>query len=290
MAKKGSSAPEPVSPQVIAGQQGALNEATARLQHKLNSTDVISPYGSVTYQDLGGDKWQQTINLTPEQQQLLEQQQRVGSGMNALAEAQLGRLDSLLSEPVSFTDTAPPLTTDFGADRQRVEDALYNRATSRLDPMWGDRENALMAQLANQGIVPGTEAYSNAMREFQLGRNDAYENAVNQSIAAGGAEESRLFGLSTAARQQAIQESLTARNQPINEITALLSGGQVTMPQFSAPPQTAVQPVDISGPYAQQYQAQLANYAAGQNRNAGLMGGVFGLGSAALGGWASGGF
>ena len=287
---KGYDAPEPVQPQVIAGQQGALNEATARLQHRLNAMDEINPYGAVTYQDLGDDRWQRTINLTPEQQGLLEQQQRIGSGMNLLAENQLGRLDTLLSEPVDFTSTAPPITTDFSGDRQRVEDALYQRAASRLDPMWQDRESQLAAQLANQGIMLGSEAYTNAMRDFGQARTDAYDSAINQAIAAGGAEQSRLFGINTAARQQAIQENLTERNQPINEITALMSGGQVTMPQFAAPPQTAVQPTDISGPYAQQYAGQLANYQAAQNRNAQLYGGLFGLGSAALGGWASGGF
>ena len=287
---KGADPPDPVQPQVITGQQAALNEETARLQHRLNAMDEINPYGSVAYQDLGDDRWQRTISLTPEQQQLLEQQQRVGAGMNTLAEAQLGRLDDLLSQPVDFTGTAPPLTTDFGADRQRIEDALYGRATARLDPVWQNREQQLATTLANQGIMLGSEAYEDAMRDFSFARNDAYDSAINQAIAAGGAEESRLFGINTAARQQAIQEALTGRNQPINEITALLSGGQVTMPQFAAPPQTAVQPVDISGPYAQQYQAQLANYAAGQNRNNALMGGLFGLGSAALGGWASGGF
>src|SRR3546814_17777733 len=64
----------------------------------------------------------------------------------------------------------------------------------------------------------------------------------------------------------------STRNQPINEITALLSGSQVSNPaSMSGPsPQTQVGGVDYAGLVNQNYQNQMNAYGA-------KMGGLFGL-------------
>jgi hypothetical protein len=90
------------------------------------------------------------------------------------------------------------------------------------------------------------------MQNFQQGKNDAYNNLL-------------LTG-----HQTAEQDALTERNQPINEISALLSGSQVQQPQFVSTPQTNVAGVDYSGLVENQYQQQVANSNA-------TMGGLFGL-------------
>lgn len=89
-------------------------------------------------------------------------------------------------------------------------------------------------------------------------------------------------------RNQYINESNYLRNQPLNELTAIRSGSQVTSPQFSGIPQALVGNTDITGAYNNQYQGQLANYNARVAGNNALTGGLFGLGAAALG--APGGF
>src|SRR3546814_4409337 len=70
----------------------------------------------------------------------------------------------------------------------------------------------------------------------------------------------------------------STRNQPINEITALLSGSQVSNPaSMSGPsPQTQVGGVDYAGLVNQNYQNQMNAYGA-------KMGGLFGL-AGSLGG------
>lgn len=55
---------------------------------------------------------------------------------------------------------------------------------------------------------------------------------MSAQINAGG-EQSRLFGLESAARDKAIQEQAFLRSLPLNEINALRSGAQVQMPQFA---------------------------------------------------------
>lgn len=89
---------------------------------------------------------------------------------------------------------------DFSADRQRVEQAIY----SRLEPQFQRDEAAMRSRLANQGITPGSEAYNRDLDAF----NRAREDARQQAILAGGAEQSRLFGLGLAARQQGVGENV----------------------------------------------------------------------------------
>jgi hypothetical protein len=144
---------------------------------------------------------------------------------------------------------------------------------SRLDPLLENRRAGLETRLYNQGVMPGTEAYDRAMRADTEGANDAY----NQLLLTG--------------RAQANNELLTERNQPINETTALMSGGQVSQPGFQNTPTAQVGAPDIGGMTYQSYQmGPLAQYQAQNATNNAMMGGIFGLGSAAMGGWARGGF
>jgi hypothetical protein len=74
---------------------------------------------------------------------------------------------------------------------------------------------------------------------------------------------------------------------PINEISALLSGGQVALPQFQGYQGVSVAPAPIfqagqaAGDYAQRnYQNQVAGY----NSQMGLLGSLAGAAGTALGG------
>jgi len=86
------------------------------------------------------------------------------------------------------------------------------------------------------------------------------------------ANTDQLNQLALTGRGQAFSEALATRNQPINEITALMSGSQVSNPaQMSGPtPQTSVGGVDYSGLVQQNYQNRL-------NSQGGMLGGLFGL-------------
>jgi hypothetical protein len=82
---------------------------------------------------------------------------------------------------------------DAGTSRQRVEDALYQRATSRLDPQWSDREESQRTKLYNMGVTEGDEAYDREMRNLDFARTDAYEQARDRAVASGGAEQTRII-------------------------------------------------------------------------------------------------
>jgi len=110
---------------------------------------------------------------------------------------------------------------------------------SRLQPQIQQQQEALAQQLANQGITPGSEAYNNAMRTQGNQQNDLLTQAALQglnldmSANAQGynqALQSGQFG--NTALQQSLAQQTALRNQPINEVTALMSGSQIQNPQF----------------------------------------------------------
>jgi hypothetical protein len=88
--------------------------------------------------------------------------------------------------------------------------------------------------------------------------------------------------------QQALAQQAAIRSLPVNEISALLSGGQVAIPQFQGYQGVSVAPAPIfqagqaQGDFAQRnYQNQVGAY----NAQMGLYGSLFGaLGTAAGGG------
>lgn len=282
MGKKSSSQPDYPDPSKTAAQQGVLNEQTARTQATLNRINQYTPYGQSVYSQVPGqkDQWRQDVILSPDSEAAARSEMLNSRLLQEAGTSAIGRINEATGQPIDFSGL-PALqgSEGYAPQRQQVEDALYGRATSRLDPQFEKSDRALQTRLANMGITMGSEAWNNAMDQQGRTRNDAYSSARSDAITGGGAEQSRLFGLDTGARQQGISEILAKRNQPINEATAMMSGGQVSMPQFAPAGQAGVSPVDYSGLVQNQYAAK--SNAAGQNQQ-NWMNGLFGLGQAGM--------
>jgi hypothetical protein len=120
-----------------------------------------------------------------------------------------------------------------------------------------------------------------AALQQQAAQNAAQQQMYNQAAGAG--------TFANQAVQQALQQQLAMRNQPLNEISALLSGSQVQMPQFQGYSGVSVAPT----PYLQAMQAQDASamqrYGIQANQAASNMSGLYGL-AGAFAGAPSGGF
>lgn len=83
-------------------------------------------------------------------------------------------------------------------------------------------------------------------------------------------------------RQQTIDEMLAERSTPINELTALMSGAQVSKPSWTSTPQTSIQPTDLIGLVNNQFNAKMGAY----NGLLSGLGSIAGrLGGAAIGKW-----
>jgi hypothetical protein len=146
--------------------------------------------------------------------------QGIGAAADAGTQAAITAADSF-STPFDYS-SAPAAPQADAAVRDQVINSLYGQAQSRLDPRFESERIALENQLANSGIGRGSEAFSSAMRDFNLGKTDAYQTALNAAIQAGGAEQSRLFGIGTQARQNAIAEQNYLRALPAAEQAQLM--------------------------------------------------------------------
>jgi len=91
------------------------------------------------------------------------------------------------------------IQTNLGLDptllNQNATDALYKANTQYLDPQFAQSQAKMESQLANQGITRGSEAYNNAMLNFNNQKQQAYTDARNQAIGQGTAAAQGLFGM-----------------------------------------------------------------------------------------------
>ena len=96
-------------------------------------------------------------------------------------------------------NNADKLTTSLGLDpkllTQGTTDALYQANTQYLNPQFAQAQSKLESQLANQGITRGSEAYNNAMLNFNNQKQQAYTDARNQAIGQGTAAAQGMFGM-----------------------------------------------------------------------------------------------
>ncbi|TDR95677.1 tail fiber domain-containing protein [Enterovirga rhinocerotis] len=254
---KAPAAPDPV---MTAMMQNQLNRSTAITQQGLNMIDQVGPDGTLTYSQTGEQQF--TDPLTGQKYsipkytattQLSESGQRVQALNNTTQEniARIGseqsaRIGDLLGNPVQIGNEA-------------AEARLFDLGSKRLDPMFQRNEEALRTRLVNQGLRPGTAAWDAEMSQFGQGRNDAYNQLLLQG------------------RGQAVKEQLTERNQPLNEINALMSGSQVSQQNFIGTPQTQLAGTDYQGAVRDSYDAQMKGYAAQQQSQGAMLGGLFGL-------------
>jgi hypothetical protein len=202
--------------------------------------------------------------------------------------------------------TADPFAS-LNSLRSKSESALFDRLNPQLERSRVELEN----RLRNQGVMPGSEAWRNAMDDLNRQQNDARLGVTAQ----GGDELSRMFAialqnaqfgnqarnqgfnersananLSNAARGQGLSERAYIQNTPINQINSLRSGTQMSMPQAYQPPQTQVQAPDYQGAvYNSAQMAQQQAQAQAQAQSA-MLGDIFGLGAGALTGWGTSGF
>lgn len=166
--------------------------------------------------------FQHETKLSPNQQKLLEGQEALGIQMNDIGGRQLTRMDQHLSTPFNLDGIKE--VGDFESYRQKTEDALMSRLNEDFDTDY----NKMETRLINQGAARGSAAFDSAEKSHGRNVNDARV----QAFLASGAEGRAAGGYDQNLRNQQIQERLLTRNQPINELTALMSGGQVTAPQM----------------------------------------------------------
>jgi hypothetical protein len=244
------------------------NVDAARLATAANRVNQVTPYGNLDYAITGQDPygnptWTATTSLSDVGQQLLNNQNNASLGLGSTINSALGRVQSTMGQ--EFNPNLPSTGMNPG---QSYQDAYM----ARLAPQIAQNREQMASQLSNQGVVPGTKAYENAMRIANQKENDMLLGATTQG-----------FGVGSQANQLAFNQEMTKYNMPLNTLSALRSGSQVQNPSFvNSAQQATTSGADILGATQMGYNAQMGDFnakqAAQQNLNSGLMG----LGGAAM--------
>ena len=217
-----------------------------------------------------------------------------------------------------------PGYSDLNTYTTGAADEFFNRATARLNPQFDRAETALRTQLINTGIPEGSDAFNQELELFRQQKNDQLADLASQSVFQGQTLQSNILGnilqgrgqqlqelgtefdvatgqraqqiaeaqnqyaLAQQARDRAIAERLRERQQPMTELSAMLTGttpfsqaaaqGPGPLAAVAGPP-----PADLGALAAAQQADRLARFqGAAQNvqANRNLVGSI---GGAALG-------
>lgn len=190
-------------------QTGITQAADAQLKN--NRLNTSSPFASQTFNPDGSTSTQ------------------FAGGLGDAAAGLVGQAGQM-SQPMDWTQFGKAGTGDSARDQ--AINAAYGQATSRLDPMWNQREEQTRTRLIQQGLDPNSEAARNEMSQLGMQRNDAYSGAMNGAIAQGAAAGDSVFRNNMASRQQSISEALQQRGMPLNELRQLQ--GFLGQPGYSA--------------------------------------------------------
>ena len=264
----GSSTPPPVDYTAAAKEQGAANTETAIAQSKMNNPNMVTPYGNSSY-TMGADgRPILTQTLSPAEQGKLDTSNQVQQSSLDILNKDMPNIQEALTGKFGMQGSATPgnfgnigttatslgnignvqtgLGWNEGNQQMATMLAQYQKGAQFLDPQWKNTESDTTANLANQGIVPGTAAYDRAMQEQSRAKMGAYSDLINNSILSGNTENQAQFGRQLSSGQFAN----SAQAQQL----------QNALGQYNANNQGVAQNANI-----QQMIAQLANSARGQN-------------------------
>ena len=259
-----SKAPAPTPPKETSAAQTGSNVSTGIANAYLQNMNEVTPDGTKTFEETGSasftDPYTGETYDTPRftVTQTLNEKQQAIKDQNDAASLNLSTLGNDLSGTLG-----DQLTGNFQLGNEAVEGRLMELGSKRLNPMFANRSEDLRTRLANQGIKAGSEAYDREMGLLGQQENDAF----NQLLLTG--------------RGQSSQELLTEDNQRINQISALMSGGQVSQPNFMTGNQiNGIQGTDNAAIIANSDNAKMNAWGQGQaatGSSIGALGGLFAL-------------
>lgn len=210
----GKSSPDPTPASETSIAQTGSNVSTGIANAYLQNMNEIGPDGTKTFEQTGETSFTDAYGETYDiprftVTQTLSDAQQAIKDQNDAASLNLAGLGNDLSGTLG-----DQLTGNFSLGNEATEARLFELGSQRLNPLFEQRDEELRTRLSNQGIQAGTEAYDREMGLLGQQENDA----MNQLLLTG--------------RGQASQELLAEDNQRINQISALMSGGQVSQPDF----------------------------------------------------------
>ena len=242
------SPPPPVNYQQVGQDQTAANRDAALLSAQIARPDVVTPYQTSRYLDIGDpgqDRFAITQELAPEYEQMRQRDAGIQGGIQSLSAQRLGQIDpsayttqGLPAEPGAFSyqgaGGAMPEFSTAGATYELPEysnlesmanqasDQFYQSALSRISPEFDRAEENLRTQLITSGLPVGSEPYNREIERFRQQKGDTLNELATQSITQGAQHARGLLGDVISGRQQQLGEigaAFNVRGQQRSQLT-----------------------------------------------------------------------
>jgi len=211
------SAPKAPDPVQTANTQQQYNVDAAKSQNSINSYGQSTPFGSVSYEpDASSPSGFRVVTNT-----------------NATGQTLLGTADTLANNSASMYST-PFNAGTATADKLNQWNAQY------LQPIFNQQSSNLEAQLRDQGLTPGSEAYNNAKNLLARNQGDVTTNYLTKN------------------QQQAFDQSVQEYQMPLQTIAALRENANPGA--FQSTPTASIQPANYQGAVQSNYEQQMKNY------------------------------
>ena len=266
----------PAAPNYAAAAQETAqgNLDAARAATAANRVNQVTPYGNLDYTITGEDPygnptWTARTSLSDVGQQLLGNQNAASLGLGSAITSQLGQVQDVMGRgfnpntpAIQYGGQAPTLgqvgqagqaqgmgnapTLQTGLDYQGMEG--WDKATAllnqRLQPQIQQSEERLQAQLANQGIVAGTEAYNRAMQQqgqktndlltqAQLAGQNVQQNLFGQALQGGSFANQAMLGQNQAQLGNVAQSNQALQQNYANQLAANQQNNAVMQQMFA---------------------------------------------------------
>ena len=305
----------------LAGQQFGMGQAAAEAQRAAIGQNFEQALASQQAQNAAmAQNYQQALGAGQFNREALLQQFGMGQSAQELANQAIAQNYQQSLAQTEAQNQALQQIFGQGVTQQELQNAA---AAQNFQQMVGAQQANLarqaqqasqsqeLAQFRNQAQAQAYQqelayqAAANAAQQQRFGQQMDIQAAQNAALAQRQQTELDYFNTLNAvqqqqynqalaqaqfrntAAQQALAQQAAIRSMPVNEISALLSGGQVSVPQFQGYSGVTVAPPPIfqagqaAGNFAQQnYANQVGSY----NAQMGLLGSLAGMAGTALGG------
>ena len=259
-------APAPPNPVDVSKAQTGTSVATALANTSLQNVNRVGADGStLTYNQTGSSAFKDPYTGVTYQLPQYTATERLSAPAQAIYDTRQGAEQNLATAARNQSgNVVNSMSQPWNPDTAAIERRIFELGSSTLNPQFERQRGDLETRLSNQGIKLGSAAYDRALNEMGNTQNQAYNQLALQG------------------RGQAFGELQAIRNQPLNELSALLSGSQVSMPNYGVNTPAGIPTTDNAGLINANYGQQMQNWQQDRQSWDSTVGGLFGLGSAAI--------
>ena len=225
------SAPPPPDYAGAAEKQAQASMDVTKYQTQANRPNIVTPWGAQTWTGGEDNNWTQTTTLAPEAQNALDSQLAIQQGRSDIALGLMPHAEEAITRPIDYENMqqfgsaptasefgrmgdAPQLQTEFDRSgipemptyNQEYVQNIQNQALDYMRPEMQAAQESLDAQLAAQGITPGSEAYDRAQRRLADQQSRDQYNALNTAMSQG----NQMYANQLAANSQGFGQNMAA--------------------------------------------------------------------------------